>query len=217
MVKKLAGGADVGTCFKRGFEVYKKNFVPICVAAFLSGLIGLASCGLCTGALFCGVNAMILKAMRDGNAQLKIGDMFQGFSKYFLPALAGLIVLGILNQIVATVLTCIPIIGWLALIPAGAAFGAAIFWSLLLVTDQGATAGEAISVPLKLFGDKRFWSIVMVVFLASLAGSLGLIACGIGVIVTMPFAYCVAAAAFEEAYAGGAPAADEPPAEIPAP
>ena len=216
MVKGLTGGAEIGSCFKRGFDVYKKNFVPICVGMFLAGLIGTLSCGICTGALFCGLIAMILKAMRADNAELKIGDVFQGFSKYFLPALAGLIVLGLINQIAITVLTCIPVIGWLALIPASAALGAAMVWSLFLVTDQGATAGEAITVPLKLLGDKRFWSVVLVSFLASLAGCLGLIACGIGVLVTMPFAYCVIAAAFEEAYAGGAPAANEPPVEIPA-
>ncbi len=218
MIKELTGGAKVGTTFNRAMEVYKKNFVPIFVAALLAGLIGTASCGICTAPLFCGLFAMILKAMRDSSAQLKIGDVFQGFQK-FVPAFVGWLVLSVITNVATTVLACIPVLGWIAIIPAAAALGAAMMWSLLLVADQDASVGDAITVPLKLLGDKRFWSIVLVSFVASLIGCLGAIACGVGMLVTMPFAYCMVAAAYEEAYAGGASAADghPPAAEIPAP
>ncbi len=216
MIRELTGGAKVGTTFSRGMEVYKKNFVPIFVATLLAVLIGGVSCGICTAPLFCGVFAMILKAMRDGNAQLKIGDVFQGFQK-FVPAFVGCLVLGIIYNVAMTVLACIPVVGWIAIIPAAAALGAAMLWSLLLVTDQNASVGDAITVPLKLLGDKRFWSIVLVSFVASLIGFLGAIACGVGVLVTLPFAYCMIAAAYEEAYAGRAPAEQPPAAETPAP
>lgn len=219
MIKELTGGAKVGTTFNRAMEVYKKNFVPIFVAALLAGLIGTASCGICTAPLFCGLLAMILKAMRDGSAQLNISDVFQGFSKFFVPAFVGCLVLSLINQAATAILVCIPIIGWIALVAVAIAMSAAMFWSLLLVTDQGAAVGDAITVPLKLLKDKRFWSVVLVTFVACLIGAVGAIACGVGVLVTMPFAYCMIAAAYEEAYAGGAPAADghPPAAEIPAP
>ena len=71
-------------------------------------------------------------------------------------------------------------------------------------------------MPLKLLGDKRFWSIVLVAFVASLLGCVGAVACGIGIFVTLPFAYCMIAAAYEEAYAGEAPSAAAAPAELPA-
>lgn len=220
MIKELTGGAKVGTTFNRAMEVYKKNFVPICVAALLAGLVGAVSCGICTAPLLCGVFAMILKAMRDSNAQLNIGDVFQGFSKFFVPAFVGCLVLSLINQAATAILVCIPIIGWIALVVVAIAMSAAMLWSLFLVTDQGATVGDAITVPLKLLKDKRFWSVVLVTFVACLIGSVGAIACGVGVLVTMPFAYCMIAAAYEEAYAGGTTSAEEqqpPAAEIPAP
>ena len=70
-------------------------------------------------------------------------------------------------------------------------------------------------VPIKLLRDKRFWSIVLVTFVASLLGGLGAIACGIGLFATLPFAFCMIAAAYEEAYGAAAPVAVEPPAAEP--
>ena len=217
MTRELTGGAAVGTTFNRGLEIYKKNFVPLLLATLLALVVGGISCGICTAPLLCGVYAMILAAMRDGNATLKAGDVFKGFQK-FVPAFVSCLVLGVIYNIVCAVLMIIPILGWIAVIILGlAAFPAIVAWSQLLVTDQDATVGEAIMVPIKLLRDKRFWSIVLVAFVASLVGGLGAIACGIGLFVTLPFAFCMIAAAYEEAYGAAAPAAVEPPAaETPA-
>ena len=217
MTRELTGGAAVGTTFNRGLEIYKKNFVPLLLATLLALVVGGISCGICTAPLLCGVYAMILAAMRDGNATLKAGDVFKGFQK-FVPAFVSCLVLGVIYNIVCAVLMIIPILGWIAVIILGlAAFPAIVAWSQLLVTDQDATVGEAIMVPIKLLRDKRFWSIVLVAFVASLVGGLGAIACGIGLFVTLPFAFCMIAAAYEEASGAAAPAAVEPPAaETPA-
>ena len=79
MVKEIKINASIGTTINRGLEIYKKNFVPLFVAFLLAILVGGISCGICSAPLFCGVFAMILKAMRDSSAVLKIGDVFQGF------------------------------------------------------------------------------------------------------------------------------------------
>jgi len=215
MTRGLIGGAAVGTTFNRGLEIYKKNFVPLLLATLLAVVVGGISCGICTAPLLCGVYAMILAAMRDGNATLKAGDVFKGFQK-FVPAFVSCLVLAVIYQIVCTVLLIIPILGWIAvIILALAVFPAIVAWAQLLVADQNASVGEAIMVPIKLLRDKRFWSIVLVAFVASLVGGLGAIACGIGLFVTLPFAFCMIAAAYEEAYGAAAPAAVEQPASEP--
>ena len=215
MTRELTGGAAVGTTFNRGLEIYKKNFVPLLLATILAFVVGGLSCGICTAPLLCGVYAMILTAMRDGNATLKAGDVFKGFQK-FVPAFVSCLVLTVIYQIVCTVLLIIPVLGWIAvIILALAVFPAIVAWAQLLVADQDATVGEAIMVPIKLLRDKRFWSIVLVAFVASLLGGLGAIACGIGLFATLPFAFCMIAAAYEEAYGAAAPAAVEPPAAEP--
>lgn len=207
MVKELKSGAEVGTTFNRGLEVYKKNFVPLLVATLLAVVIGGITCGICAAPLFCGLFAMILTALRSPETTLQIGDVFKGFQK-FLPAFVSCLVIGVINSIVCSVLAVVPILGWIAIIVIGyAALPAVVLWAQLLVTDQDASIGDAILVPLKLLGDKRFWSIILVAFVACLLGSLGAVACGIGLFVTLPFAYCMVAAAYEEAYAEGAPAA----------
>ena len=215
MTRELTGGAAVGTTFNRGLEIYKKNFVPLLLATLLAFVVGGLSCGICMAPLLCGVYAMVLAAMRDGNATLKAGDVFKGFQK-FVPAFVSCLVLGVIYNVVCTVLAIIPVLGWIAVIILGfAAFPAIVAWSQLLVADQDASVGEAIMVPIKLLRDKRFWSIVLVAFVASLVGSLGAIACGIGLFATLPFAFCMIAAAYEEAYGASAPVAVEPPAAEP--
>ena len=217
MVKELKRGAAVGTTFNRGLEIYKKNFVPLLLATLLAFVIGGVSCGICLAPLLCGVFAMILAAMRNNDAVLKTGDVFKGFQK-FLPAFVACLVIGAINSILYSILVVIPILGWIALIVVCYAVTPAVFaWSQLLITDQNASIGDAILVPLKLVGDKRFWSVILVSFVAGLLGSVGAVACGIGVFVTIPFAYCMIAAAYEEAYSESAPAAPETPAvEAPA-
>ena len=203
MLKELACGAKLGSSFNRGLDIYKKNFLPIFLATLLAFVIGIVSCGICIAPLLCGVFAMILAALRSSDAKLKAGDVFKGFQK-FLPAFVACLVLGVINSIANGVLIAIPIVGWIALVVVCYAVAPAVtVWSLMLVADQDASIGDAILVPLKLLGDKRFWSVVWVSFVAGIVGGLGAIALGIGVLVTIPLAYCIIAAAYEEAYAGG--------------
>ena len=213
MVKELKRGAAVGTTFNRGLEIYKTNFVPLLLATLLAVLIGSVTCGICTAPLFCGVFMMVLAAMRSKEATLQAGDVFKGFQK-FVPAFVSSLVLYLIFFVGYLILAA-TVIGLILLPVLCAVYGAVCFWSLLLVADQNASVGDAILVPLKLLGDKRFWSIVLVSFVASLLGCLGSFACGIGVFVTLPFAYCMVAAAYEEAYSDAAPTA-APAQEAPA-
>ena len=211
-MKTFVGGATVGESLNRGLEIYKKNFVAIFVASLLAGLIGSVTCGICSAPLACGVYAMLLVALRDGSAKIEIGDVFKGFQK-FLPALVSVIVLGLIQFAISSILSLIPLIGLIASVVVSVAFGAVSSWALLLVADQDATIGDAIGVPLKLLGDKRFWNIVLITFVAGLIGAAGAIACGIGLLVTIPLSLCIVAAAYEKSYtAAPAPAPEEAPA-----
>ena len=212
MLKELKSGANLGNSFNRGWAVYKKNFLPIFLATLLAFVIGGVSCGICIAPLLCGVFAMILTALRSNDAKLNVGDVFKGFQK-FLPAFVACLVLGAISSIANAVLMVIPIVGWIALIVVCYAVAPAVtVWSLMLVADQDASIGDAIVVPLKLLGDKRFWSVVLVSFVAGIVGGLGAIALGIGILVTLPLAYCIIAAAYEEAYSGGGAQEDAIPA-----
>lgn len=85
-----------------------------------------------------------------------------------------------------------------------------------MIADQNATIGEAFNV-FKLLEDNRFWSYVLVLFLAGLAASAGIILCGVGVLFTFPFALCVAVAAYDRMIGGNAdvqpPSGELPPSD----
>jgi len=213
-IKEMKRGAEVGTAFNRALEVYKKNFMPLFLATLLAIVVGGVTSDICLPPLLCGVFAMALTALRSSDATLKAGDVFQGFQK-FLPSFVSSLVLGLISSVVIGVLLAIPLIGWIAAIIAYCAITPALVaWGLLLVTDQDATIGAAISEPLKLLGDKRFWSVVLVTFLAVLIGSLGFLLCGIGIFATLPFMFCMIAAAYEEAYSEDT---NTPTEEVPTP
>ena len=208
-MKEFIGGAVFGESFNRGLDVYKRNFVSIMVAALLAGVIGGATCGICSAPLMCGVYAMILAALRNPDAKPEIGDVFKGFQK-FAPAFVSALVLGLIQFAVVTILGMIPVLGIVLVIVFQVAFSTVMGWALLLVADQNATIGDAIGVPLKLLGDKRFWPIVLISFVAGLVGAVGIVACGIGLIVTLPLALCIVAAAYDKSY--GAAAIEAPAA-----
>ncbi len=201
MVKELKRGVQISTTFNRGFDIYKKNFLPILVASLLATVIGSFSFFICFPPLICGLFAMILTVMRNNNATLEIGDVFKGFKK-FLPSLAAFILIAIILFIICTILAIVPVIGAIAGLVVGHAVAPAVTsWAMLLIADQDASVGDAVLTPLKLLTDGRFWSIVLAAFVASLIGSIGTLICLIGAIVTIPFTFCMIAAAYEEAYA----------------
>lgn len=207
-IREITGRPTVGDCFNKGLEVYKRNFVPIFVGSLLVGLISIVTLGICAAPMSCGLLAMILATMR-GAKRPEPGDVFKQFDK-FLPAFLAMLALGAINFIVSSILTVVPILGWIANLFFSAAMAAAMQWALLLIVDQGATVGDAITVPLKLVADKRFWPVVLVVYVASLVAAAGILLLIIGVLFTAPLAGCITVAAYEEAY-GARPAFREPP------
>jgi hypothetical protein len=141
--------------------------------------------------------------------------LFNGFQK-FVPAFVTMLVLGLGFFVINLILGLIPIVGWLAALVIGYFISPAVSgWAMFLVQDQNATIGEAITTPFKMMGDGRFWMIMLIIFLAGLLGAVGLIACVIGVFFTMPFAMCMTAAAYLEAYDDDSDQADDAPAQEP--
>lgn len=212
--KNITCKPSVGTCFNKGLEIYKSNFVPLFLASLLTALIGIVTLGICAAPMNCGLMAMILALLRSGTKP-EVGDVFKKFDK-FLPAFLSFLALGVVNFVVGAIVGIVPVIGWLASTAWSLAMAAVMQWALLLIVDQDAKVSEAISVPLKQIGNDKFWSVILVVFVANLIAGLGVLACGIGVLFTAPLASCMIVAAYEEAH-GAVPASPNPSdAQIPA-
>lgn len=203
MIKPICKAPVLNSSFNRGIEVWKKNFWPLVLSTLIVALIGAVSCGICAAPMCCGLYAMILSAMRDPSRPIQVGDVFNGFH-VFGPSFVSGLVFGVASFAASALLGVVPVLGFLAsLFISSVLSPAMVSWAQLISADQAATVGEAISKPFGLLSDKRFWSFAGVTFLAGLVGGLGALACGIGVFLTVPLAFCVVAAAYEEMHAGG--------------
>ena len=211
MIKPLLRSTSVGSAFHNGLEIYKENFGLVFLAYLVAMLISGISCGICGGPMFCGVIGVFLALLRKQEPKPEFGGIFDGFQK-FAPSFVSLLVFGIINIIIfglgwliMLISGFIPILGffiWIFVVVVMVILlniiGMLANWALFLVQDQEATIGEAISTPFKVLGDGKFWSFILVSIVAGLVGFAGIIACGIGMLFTMPLAFCIITAAYEE-------------------
>ena len=200
-IAKIVGSTSVGKAFDKGFKLYKENFTTVFVAALIAAVIGGLTCGICGPVMTCGLFAIILTLVRGGETKPTIGEVFSKFN-LFLTSLVTAIVIGLLFGLINAALMFVPVVGIIANYAISCIISPAVMcWAYLSIVDRKATIGEAIG-SLKLTMEKPFWLFVLVSFVASLIGCIGLIACGIGILFTMPLASCIIVAAYND-MAGG--------------
>ena len=165
---------DMATCVAAGFNGLRKNPVTHIVATLLVGIIGGIGAGILMGPMLVGYMRMI--KIEDDGGNVEIGDVFKGFDD-FVPALLA-VLLGGLIVALGFMLCVIPGVLIMALVPT-AAYLVAI--------------GERDGINAL----KRAWEAVKANLAASclcalvllIVGSLGLILCGVGIVLTLPIAY----------------------------
>lgn len=200
MIRPLTRSADVGSALEKGWNLYKANFWPIFLATFLTLLVSGATCGICAGPMLCGLLGMLLALLRNKDPKPTAGSVFGGFSN-FLTSFVTLLVLQMIVFAASMILMVVPILGQIAAAALNWAIGPTVVtMAMFFVVDQGATIGEAIGCSIKLVCEKLFWPIVLVMFVAGLLGGIGMIACGIGLLFTIPLTYCMMVAAYEDVY-----------------
>ena len=187
---------DIGGCIGRSWELIQKNFW-LCVGAttliwlvngavsgvpFIGGLVGLALLGPLHGSL----SFMFLKLVRGERAEL--GDAFSGFNIAFVP----LMLCGLISSLLTSV-------GFLACLLPGIYLLVAWKLALLLVIDKKLDFWPAMEVSRKVITHHwwEFFGLVLVLFLLTIAG---LLACLIGVFITMTIATGAMVYAYEDIF-----------------
>lgn len=203
---------DVGGWINEAFELYKANFGLLCVATLVAGLLGALTCGVLAGPLFAGVIMIVLRVSRQTEPKPQIGDVFKGFD-YFLQALLLVVVLAVAYG----VLSFIPIIGGVA----GLLIAPLVMFAMPLIVDQKQEFWPAIQASLEK-AKEEYVSLLVVTLLGSLISALGLLLCGVGVILTAPFGAILSVVAYRHLFEGvttepvpviDVPVMDVPPAE----
>jgi hypothetical protein len=209
---------DIGNCISRGWELVKKNFWPVVGVNFLvflvvmifsqlTGLItrpivnamvqqhefsagGIAIVLLVSilGApvyviLMSGLMKYFLKLVRG--EQASVGDAFSGFG----PMSVQLILLGL-------VLNLLVLVGYALLIIPGIYLQTAWLFAMVLVIDRQMNFWDAMELSRKQVS-KHWWIVFAFLIVYSLVVAGGLIACCVGMLVTMPIGIAAMLYAYE--------------------
>ena len=213
---------NIGSCISRGWELVKANFWLVVGATFLvtlcqqaAGFVPVAGFFISlalSGPLLGGLNVFFLKLMRGERAEL--GDAFSGFSNAFgrlcgtyllmMVAILAVFLPGGIPLVVAmvsgsnapgVVAMILLLIGLLAAVYLGIAFSFAI----ILAADMQLGATDALRVSFRIVNMKWF-TVFGLMFVAGLVNILGVLACLIGLLVTMPIFYAAILYAYEDIF-----------------
>ncbi|MBR2940184.1 MAG: hypothetical protein IKC14_02625 [Kiritimatiellae bacterium] len=205
------GTVKIGDAISAGWNIYKDNFGLVFLGCLITWLVSAVSCNVCLGPLLCGMFMVLARIIKKSEPKPEVGDVFKGFDK-FLPAFLLVLVCGICYFVLQCILLIIPIIGWILLFIVAFAYGPILTWALMLIANRDMKWTEAVGFVLKATFNGKFTMPIVLGILAGIIGVVGIIACGIGIIFTMPLAVCIYAAAYEQVFGGegGATSAEAP-------
>lgn len=191
---------DIGVCFKRAFEVYKKNIGLLIGASFVASLVISLTAGILTGPIVAGLTVLVFKLV-DGRDDAQFSNIFERFDTFLVTFLLCL-AWGAAFYAICMILGFIPVLGGLASIVLAGAFSVFLSFAIMQVVEKQEGFQAASKSAFELV-KKDLWMLIAYGVLASLASAVGAIACGIGVIVTMPIYYVLMAVAYRQCTATG--------------
>jgi len=185
----------LGDWLAGGWQVYKENAALMSVATLLAAILGTVTIGILAGPMLMGLFRMAFKTLRGERPE--IGDLFnwqgrfvQAFLTFLIFALvhAGLTGLGnnslhgLLSLIVTPLLTVM------------------LGLTMSSIAERGLDVARAINeVGRMIFTrDALMWWVAGLVFAA--IGGGGFIACGVGVLVTLPWMISASAVAYRDVF-----------------
>ena len=195
----MEGKVDVkfSEWIQQGWELYKANIGVWIVASLLVIVINVATLGLLGGPMMAGLVWMALVLVDRKDPKPQMGDVFKGFD-YFLQSFLFYLVWGIIMLAISLV-SLIPCVGTLVVIVVSITLHTALMFGLFLIVDKKMDFWPASMLSLNVV-KPNFFPFLGLLVVAMLIGHVGAIACGIGVIVTMPIAVCILAVAYRNVF-----------------
>lgn len=187
---------SLGDWLSGGWQVYRENWAVMSLATLLGGLLSTVTVGILAGPLLMGVFRMAFKTMRGERPE--IGDLFNwrgNFLQAFLTALIfGAIYIGlggIGNNNAFFGLVSAAATPFLFLM---------VGFTTSLILERGWDVAKAINQVARLVfsRDAFMWWVVGLVFAAISVG--GVIGCGIGGLVTLPWMISATAVAYRDVF-----------------
>jgi hypothetical protein len=208
--------ADVklGEWIEAGFNLYKKNFTTLVLAAIIALALSTVSVGILTGPMVAGLIIMSLQLLRKEVPKPEAGAVFKGFS-YFLDTFLFTVIWGIAILIGSLLVGWVPIIGQLLSLFIVYAAQAFLMFGMYLIVDKQMAFWPASQASIETV-KTNFWPFFGLAAIASIIGSIGALVFGIGIVFTVPIQICILACAYEEIFnAAGQPSSPDLSTEEP--
>ncbi len=188
----------IGKWIEEGFNLYKNNFTTLVLAALIALVLSTVSIGILTGPMIAGLIIITLQLLRKADPKPEAGVVFRGFH-YFLNSLLFTVIWGIAILIGSLILGWFPIIGQLISLFFIYAAQAFLMFGLYLIVDQQMDFWPASQESIQTV-KANFWPFFGLAAIASIIGSIGALAFGIGIVLTIPIQICILAVAYQEIF-----------------
>ena len=190
-----------GEWIEKGFNLYKENFSILVLASLIAILLSVVTIGILAGPMLAGLILITLKLLDREKPKPEVGELFKGFD-YFLQSFLFIVVWGVAVFIAMSIVGLVPFIGALASLFLSLAAGALLMFGLFLIVDKGMDFWPASLESFNVV-KTNFWPFLGLSIVAGIIGSIGAIACGIGVVITLPIQYCILTVAYRDVCGGG--------------
>ena len=188
----------IGKWLEEGFTLYKNNFKTLVLAAIIGLVLSTVSIGILAGPMIAGLIIITLQLIRKEDPKPEAGAIFRGFS-YFLNSFLFTVVWGIVIVVGSLMLGWFPVIGQLLSLFFVYAAQAFLMFGLFLIVDKQMNFWPASRESIHVV-KTNFWPFFGLAAIASIIGSIGALAFGIGVVLTIPIQICILAVAYHEIF-----------------
>ena len=195
-----------GEWIEKGFNLYKANFAPLVLASLFVILISSVSLLILSGPMMAGLIMMILNFYDEKQPPPTAGNVFRGFD-CFLNAFLFFLVWGLIVFAVSIILSFVPCIGTILVIFISYSAQALLMFGLFLIVDRKMDFWPASMESINIV-KTNFWPFLGLAVVAGIIGSIGSVACVIGVVLTMPIQMCIIACAYRESTGKGIPSGE---------
>ena len=190
-----------GKWFEDGFSLFKKNAPFLILATLIAVILSAATAGILAGPMIAGMIMITLRLFDGPGEKAELGLLMKGF-QFFLDSLLFVFVWGIATIIAGAVVSFFPCVGQLADIFIAYVAQALLIFGMFLIVDRGMGFWQASAQSYQV-ARSNFWRFLSFSAIASLIGTVGLVLCAIGVVVTLPIQACILTVAYRDIFSNG--------------
>ena len=187
-----------GDWIEKGFNLYKENFGILVLASLIAVLVSAVTVGVLAGPMAAGFLLIVFQLDDRKDPRPEVGTLLRGFD-FFLNSFLFFIIWGIAVFVASLILGLVPCIGQLASLFVVFVAHALLMFGLFLIVDRKMEFWPASVASFNMV-KRNFWPFLGFSIVCNLIGSIGAVACGIGVVFTLPIQVCILTVAYREIF-----------------